>query len=471
VDRSNNTDSCLVLTQILAAWPLIMASKRASLPLLLLSAVLLGLSFNVKMAAAFLVLPGFIALYAFTAPIPWGRRIAHLTAAAAVLIVVSLSWTMEVDLTPPAARPYVDSTRDNSMLELVIRHNAVDRFVRPDWLRFVVPPNASPPGIPAGPLRLTAPRLASQMGWLAILALAGLWLCRAWSGRLLWGGWACACGIVFSAAGGIFLPHYLADMAPPLAVLAAIGVTSLQRRRDIAAVIVLSAAWQAYIVWGVDVGWRAWLIGVPAGAALIATLLLAVDRAAITGTAIALGVAGLLAAPLAWSIGPVLARGSPTFPKAQFSESRLASMTWRSPSLIGDGLGNRTRLLEFLLRERGATRFVLATTAISEASSVIIRTGDPVMALGGYTGTTPVISQAELARRIDAGEVRFVLIGGSAAADPASPSHPLVKWVRDTGREINPSIWRPATSTGSGPLVQRRATWLQGLSLYDLRPE
>lgn len=469
VDRSNNTDSCLVLVQILAAWPLILAAERASLPLLLLSAALLGIAFNVKMAAALLVLPGFILLYACTATAPWRRRIAHLVAAAITLTWVSLSWPMAVDLTPEASRPYIDSTDGNSMFELAIGHNAFDRFVRPDWLSIVLPRSEFPPGVPAGPLRLAAPRLASQIGWLVPLAVAGLWFCRAWPARLLWGGWACACAIVFSAAAGIILPYYLADMAPPLAILAAIGVVSLRRPWHIATVIVLSVAWQAYIEWGGGVVWRDWLIGIPVGVSLVAMVLLSIDRPAISRAALALGVVGLLVAPLAWSIGAVLARGSPISPTARLTESGVASIVSGPPPSTGDGLADRTALLAFLSKRLGTT--VLATSAISEASSIIIRTGDPVLVVGGYTGVTPVVSQKELKRRIDTGEVRFVLIGGSAAANPASPLYPLAKWVRETGREIDPALWRPAAPTGSEPVAQRRAIYLYGLSLYDFGPE
>ncbi len=95
------------------------------------------------------------------------------------------------------------------MWELAIGHNAFDRFVRPNWLSIVLPRDEFPPGVPAGPLRLAAPLLASQIGWLAPLAVAGLWFGRAWPARLLWGGWACACLIVFSAAEGIVMPYYL----------------------------------------------------------------------------------------------------------------------------------------------------------------------------------------------------------------------------------------------------------------------
>ena len=63
VDRSNNTDSCLIMVLLLAAWALIRATEAASARLLILAMALLGIGFNVKMAAALGVVPTFILVY------------------------------------------------------------------------------------------------------------------------------------------------------------------------------------------------------------------------------------------------------------------------------------------------------------------------------------------------------------------------------------------------------------------------
>src|SRR5512132_2601529 len=57
IDRSSNTDSCLVLVLLLAAWALLRAAEDGSRRRLLLSMALVGLAFNIKMLAAFVVLP------------------------------------------------------------------------------------------------------------------------------------------------------------------------------------------------------------------------------------------------------------------------------------------------------------------------------------------------------------------------------------------------------------------------------
>src|ERR1700722_3246931 len=129
VDRSNNTDSLLILTLLLAAWALPRRDDRAAPWRLALAMALVGVAFNVKMLAAFGVLPGFAAAYFFTARVSRPRRIAHLAASGVALLAVSGCWTGAVALTAPANRPYVDSTSNNSIFDLVINHNAAQRFI------------------------------------------------------------------------------------------------------------------------------------------------------------------------------------------------------------------------------------------------------------------------------------------------------------------------------------------------------
>src|SRR5262245_51329674 len=130
IDRSSNTDSCLVLVLLLAAWALTLAAERGSLALLALAMALVGLGFNVKMLAAFVVLPTFTLVYFVGAALPWRRRVLHLAAAGVVLAVVSLSWVLAFDLTPPERRPYAGTTNKNSMLELAVGPYGVGRFIR-----------------------------------------------------------------------------------------------------------------------------------------------------------------------------------------------------------------------------------------------------------------------------------------------------------------------------------------------------
>ena len=104
VDRSGNTDTGLVLVVLLASWALLVAIERGHRGVLLLAMALVGLGFNVKMLAAFVVLPTFAAVYWLGAVLPWRRRLVDLALGGLVLAAVSLPWMIAYDLTPAARR-------------------------------------------------------------------------------------------------------------------------------------------------------------------------------------------------------------------------------------------------------------------------------------------------------------------------------------------------------------------------------
>src|SRR6266446_850455 len=130
VDRSGNTDTGLVLVVLLASWALLLAAERGHRGFLLLAMALIGLGFNVKMLAAFVVLPTFAVVYWLGAAMPWRRRLVDLALGGLVLAAVSLPWMIAYDLTPAARRPFVGSSPQNSMIDLAVGHNGVGRFVR-----------------------------------------------------------------------------------------------------------------------------------------------------------------------------------------------------------------------------------------------------------------------------------------------------------------------------------------------------
>jgi 4-amino-4-deoxy-L-arabinose transferase-like glycosyltransferase len=94
----------------------------------------------------------------------------HLVAATIILFAVSLSWAVVVDLVPASDRPYVDSTAENSVLELIFGHNGIERLINlrqavglddradgfpiPSGDRSIrpqgFPPDGNPPQPPAG---------------------------------------------------------------------------------------------------------------------------------------------------------------------------------------------------------------------------------------------------------------------------------------------------------------------------------
>ncbi len=127
VSRDNGVDPLLVLLMLLACAAALSAIESGRRRSLLASAALVGLAFNTKTLAAYLVAPGIALAYLVCAPGAWRRRAGMLLAAGLVAGIVSFSWIALVELTPASQRPYVGSSTNNAELGLTFEYNGLGR--------------------------------------------------------------------------------------------------------------------------------------------------------------------------------------------------------------------------------------------------------------------------------------------------------------------------------------------------------
>jgi len=128
-ERNNTIDGLLVFVLLLAAWTFLQSVHTGKLTWLLLGAFIVGLGFNIKMLQAILPLPAFYAIYFFGSKQKFWEKIFDLARATMILVVVSFSWAVAVDLVPVSERPYVDSTAHNTVMELIFGHNGIERLL------------------------------------------------------------------------------------------------------------------------------------------------------------------------------------------------------------------------------------------------------------------------------------------------------------------------------------------------------
>jgi 4-amino-4-deoxy-L-arabinose transferase-like glycosyltransferase len=275
-ERNNTIDGILVFVLLAAAWAFLQSVYTGKVRWLFLGAVFVGLGFNIKMLQAYMPLPAFYAVYFFGAKQPWTKKLVHLAAATVLLLVVSFSWAVAVDLTPAADRPYVDSTSGNRVLQLIFGHNGVERLTNsggggigapsggpqqgtppqlPSGQAFTAPTmngggptglfNGGQPGGPggsmdfgtAGTLRLFTEPLVGEASWMLPFGLAGLIvlaivLWRRQFGDLhvsviLWAGWLLPTIIYFTYSPGLMHSYYLIMLGAPLAALVALTAWAL----------------------------------------------------------------------------------------------------------------------------------------------------------------------------------------------------------------------------------------------------
>src|SRR5438067_471621 len=181
IDRDVQPDALLVLLLLLAAYCVTRAVEEGRTGWLVSAGALVGLAFLAKMLAAWVVLPA-LALAYLAAPVGRGRRLWQLALAGVVTLAVSLSWPVLVGLWHD--RPYVGSTTNNSIWELIFGYNGFGRVLGTDAGPLSVLGNALGVGFggPPGPLRLFDAEVGGQIAWLlpvalgAVVIAAGVWL-------------------------------------------------------------------------------------------------------------------------------------------------------------------------------------------------------------------------------------------------------------------------------------------------------
>jgi 4-amino-4-deoxy-L-arabinose transferase-like glycosyltransferase len=501
-NRSNIFESLVVLTSLLAALAVLTATRYGQLRLLVLSAILIGIGFNIKSFEALLVAPACIGVYALGAPLLMRVRLIHLTLFLVMLAAVSLCWIETVDHIPSSRRPWVDSTLTNSELDLALNYNGLQRLVgQPAYggKPQEVSPDTGEPGL----FRLLQAPLGRQASWFLPLALLGLLASRwRWGdirrrnhvsqpmalepegvNLLFWGLWLVTMLIFFSVA-RFFNPYYTVILTPAICALAGAGVVGL---------------WRAYL----RPGWRGWLLPVAVFSVGVAHLLwinsaprwnpwLTPALAFVVTLGVLLLVERRLASQRSGFVDLWAPRESVMQSFAALSvvvALALAPSAWLADSYGRDNAGwfpisgpvgaagnsfgpesADSRLIAYLSAHRGRERMLLATVDAFDAIPIILATAQPVMAMGGYSKYDPIFTPQSLAQAVATEEVRFFLLPASnlmpdqlRALYPDNPTierfqprytNALTRWVSDVCQPVPPQEW----SSHSGP---------ESLQLFD----
>jgi 4-amino-4-deoxy-L-arabinose transferase-like glycosyltransferase len=197
MSRFNNPDPLLVLCELGAAWALVRALESGRTRHLLLCGLLVGLAFNVKMLAAYLIVPGLALAFVVAGKGRLRRRVAQLATGGAAMFAVSFAWYGAMMLVPATNRPFVGDTTDNSWFSLIFGANGLSRVAGGGGVGsggvagpagaggfgggvgsggVAGPAGAGGFGGAAGITRLFNPIVGGQIAWLLPLALLGLLL-------------------------------------------------------------------------------------------------------------------------------------------------------------------------------------------------------------------------------------------------------------------------------------------------------
>jgi len=310
--------------------------------------------------------------------------------------------------------------------------------------------------------------LGGQISWLipfAAVALIGTLILigrrprtdLARASVLVWGGWFVLEFFVLSFQQGTQHPYYVSAMAPPIAALTGIGAVAFYQayRRCgrwslvLPLAIAITGAW-AFVLLRRTPGWNPWLPWTIAAETAVAVLALALARprrrdgeraeGPTRGRGrlfAAAGVAGLiavLAGPAAYAVTPLsrtIAGSNPVAGPTAGGPAggvagRLAGFGGGLAGGLagfgggagrsGGGLGGSAsqQMIAYLEAHRDGATWLVAVQGSSAAASIILETGGtPVMAMGGFRGTDPAPTLAQIEQYVKQGKLHYVLAGGS----------------------------------------------------------
>ncbi|MER6738395.1 mannosyltransferase, partial [Streptomyces puniciscabiei] len=137
-----------------------------------------------------------------------------------------------------------------------------------------------------------------------------------------------------------------------------------------------------------------------------------------------------------------------------------------------DGNGSLTadqrRLLDYTRAHQGSATYAFAAGSWSTASPYILATGAHVLPLGGFSGRVPFPTQAQFRRLVDAGKVRYVLLGGGRGTGPGSArtgntaAAQITVWVRSACTEVPASAYGGTTASGDALTATAQALYRCG---------
>ena len=436
--RSDALDSLMMALAVLALWLVVLAVQRGRARYLYLAAVVMGLDFNVKLFEALIPLPAILLVYLLCSRDPIRRRLEHAGAAAALFVVVALSWAIAVSLSPAHDRPYPIGSTDGSVWNVMFVYNGIDRLSPPKGTAAVVPKQMSLlAGTPGA--RLGAELVAAVV--FGVLALISSERPRRAPPTLAIAVWLALGIVLFDHMTNLRL-RYLEAFTPAVAIALGAGVGVLAGR-SARGRFAAAAALAVGLVAAPLVLHRLTTPPAPGPGPLAIA-------AGVAAAALALGAASV-PRRLAWAGVPIAALAMVSLLAQPASTS--AQLVSQHASDAGRGTplptAQEAAVERFLHTHRGHTAYEVAAATPAKAEELIVHDAQPVLVLTSYDGR-PTVTPDQLWADVLAGQVRWFLMDHRCSpSTPAGCSSPVL-WVQKHGRDFT----RKAGIPGRGVLYE-----------------
>lgn len=486
--RFNNPDAILTLFLAASGYTFI-KSLDAKKPLiyLALTAIFTGFAFNTKMLQGLVLLPIMVPIYLFFAQPPkFFTRLWHLLFALLITLIAALWWPVIVWLTPASSRPYIGSSTNNSIWDLIVGYNGLNRLLgnrasggfgalpqfegqtsRPTGNGFpgggqnnngngglggMTGPGGSGFGGQTGILRMFNTDFGVNIGWLIPFALiSGLTgLIRFFkplrfnlkrSVILFFFGWLIIHVAVFSITSGTIHPYYVVVLAPAIAALVGIGLPLIwqiyKTKKIVWLVLPLSigiTAYTSYVLLGYSNYWP-WLRYGVIISATISIILLIINHFQTTKIIPTLAIICFIFTALA---------GPAAFTYSTLITAHTGSIPTSGPGATAGRTNNESasadqKLVDYLVANRDGATWIVAVASANESAPIQISSGEAVMAVGGFNGNDSALTVDQLKKLVAMGQLKYYLVtdsrGGGGSMGGGNNS--IASWVKEYGTVVD----------------------------------
>jgi len=144
-------------------------------------------------------------------------------------------------------------------------------------------------------------------------------------------------------------------------------------------------------------------------------------------------------------------------------------------------ISSNLKLIKFLKTNRKNEKYLVEVpSAIIYGSNLILATGEPVLTLGGFSGSDPILTVEQFKQLVADGAIRYAIVSGDtsrgmglAGAVGGNLNNAIMSWIEANGKVVPDSEWNNSTilkiqtkNQGFG----RFEIVMDSNELYDLKP-
>ncbi|MCK4796746.1 MAG: hypothetical protein KAT05_05150, partial [Spirochaetes bacterium] len=435
------------------------------------------------MVSAFIIIPVYIVIYIFNKEIDIKKRIAHLIITGIIVITVSFSYAIVVDLFPGNKRPFIANTTNNSMMELIFVHNGLTRLskdkapnqkqnrppklinnknldhLKPKMRKDRISEEVGAPSL----LRLFNNKLSYQINFYIVFIIIGtiLFFKKIKYFSLvqknffyLFFSFAVILILYFSLNSGVFHRYYLSLLAPPFAVLTGISFSLVYRsftenkKRFILPIsLLLVLITEMFIsLYSINNLFLPLVItSIMFAASATVFIINEYYKKNIIFSklpVIFMGVS-LLVIPFCTSITPMIYGGNSVIPYAGTS-LKTDPLTSKNIKNFNGMYKNIDSISNFLLKNYNNEKFIAAVPSCNYyGSTLVLATKKSVCSIGGFSGHNFILTLEEIKDYVKNNYIRYFIIPENSlhtfqGHGPTPESLPLemTNWIIENGKII-----------------------------------